>query len=259
MRNLFITIIFFAALPLFGQSAEGAAAGIVRAARNRIDAKTITSRSRMELTAKNGGKTERLIDQFSKDGADGKKIFIVFQKPAGVAGTRFLTITQKSGGKDNKWIFLPSLGKTRRISASEGSGSFVGTDLSYDDVSSADRDAALDTHTMLREENLNGKACYVIQSVPKDAAYQYSKMTQWIGKADSITWKIELYDQKGSLKKILEALEVKTIQGYETPVRTKMTTISAGTSTEIFVEEIKYNGEIPDGVFTQNYLETGKL
>lgn len=254
-------VIFFHVIWLPVQSAAAQdAASIIEGARNRIGVKTISSRSRMELTAKNGGKTERLIDQFSKDNADGKKILVVFQKPASVAGTRFLTVTKNglTGSGSDKWIFLPSLAKVRRISSAEGSGSFVGTDLSYDDISSTDRDVSLDNHTLLREETLNGNQCYVVQSVPKDKGYQYSKMILWISKTDKITYKIELYNKKEILHKILQVLEVKKIQNYDTPVRSKMTTVPAGTSTEIFVESIKYGEAIPDGVFSQNYLETGR-
>jgi hypothetical protein len=234
------------------------AASIVRAARDRIDAKTIVSRSRMELTAKNGNTTERIIDQFSMDSDDVKRIFIVFQRPASVAGTRFLTVT-RNGEDADKWIFLPNLGRVRRISAQEGDASFVGTDLSYDDVASASRDVSLDDHSLLREEMLNGGAMYVIQSIPKDRGYQYSKMIQWIGKADNVTYKLELYNKRGVLHKVMETLSLKTVQGYLTPMVSKMTTVTAGTSTVINVEQIKYDDAIPDGVFTQRYLETGKL
>ncbi|MDR2150842.1 MAG: outer membrane lipoprotein-sorting protein [Spirochaetaceae bacterium] len=237
-------------------SAQDAAA-IVKASRDRIKADTVSSRSRMVLSAKDGRTSERLIDQYSKDGPDGSRTIIVFQSPASVAGTRFLTMENKNG-KNDQWIFLPSLGKVRRIDSSEGSGSFMGTDLSYDDIASSSRDSALDTHRIQREENLNGTLCYVIESVPKDGAYQYSKMIQWIDKANGISYRIELYDKKGALAKVLESAAVKNIQGRLTPTVTKMTTIATGTSTTITIEIMKYDDPIPDGVFTARYLETGR-
>jgi lipopolysaccharide export LptBFGC system permease protein LptF len=253
-------VVFMLGLLLFGavflpaQSAEA----IVDSARNRIGAETVTSRSRMVLTDKKGGTSERIIDQFSKKNADGDRTLIVFQRPASIAGTRFLTIENNDKSND-KWIFLPNLGRVRRIAASEGSGSFIGTDMSYDDIASASRDVSLDTHTLLREEAVNGQQMYVIESVPKDKGYQYSRMVQWIGKTDKITHKIELYNKRGALHKVLEVLTVKIIQNYETPVVTRMTTISAGTSTTINVDTLKYDDPMPDGIFSQSYLETGRL
>jgi hypothetical protein len=233
------------------------ALAIVRASRDRISADTVSSRSRMVITAKDGTTSERVLDQYSKDGPRGDRTIIVFQKPASVANTRFLTMENPSG-PDDRWIFLPSLGKVRRIAATEGSGSFMGTDFSYDDISSASRDAGLDAHTLVREELLNGRPCFVIESVPKDKSYQYAKMVQWIDKGSSISYKLELYDRRGTLVKQVDILETRNVQGQETPTTTRMTTLTAGTSTTIYMDIIKYDDPIPEGVFTTKYLETGR-
>ena len=255
MKRFFCSFLMITALcaGLFAQNA----AAIVRESRERIKVTTAQTRSRWVITAKNGSAAERLIDQFSKDDAAGlSRVVLEFRQPAGVAGTRFLTMDTGKGGS-NQWIFLPSLGKVRRIAGSEGSGSFMNTDFSYDDIASMDRDPDLDTHTLLREENLNGKACYVIESRPKDNAYQYSKMVQWIDKGNKVTLKIELYDKKGAHVKTLEILELKDIQGLLSIVKTRMTTIGGGNTT-INVEILKYNDPIPESVFSTTYLETGR-
>jgi hypothetical protein len=240
------------------QDAANSAASIVDRSRNRIQASTTQTRSKMVITAKNGGTTERLMDQYSKDDAKGNnRSVIVFQSPASVAGTRFLTI-ENPGKEDDRWIFLPGVGRVRRIAASEGSGSFVGTDLSYDDVSSQDRNVDLDNHRILREEKFKDADCYVIESVPKDSGYQYSKMISFIDKASLVNYKIELYDRRGTLVKTLEILELNDVQGRLTPMITKMSTLAAGTSTTINVEIIRYDGNIPESVFTTAYLETGR-
>ncbi|MDR0685308.1 MAG: outer membrane lipoprotein-sorting protein, partial [Spirochaetaceae bacterium] len=115
------------------------AASIIEQARNRDNAATMSSRSRMVITAKNGSTTERVMDQYSKDDANGNdRSVMVFQSPATVKGTRFLMIDNASGDTD-QWIFLPSLGKVRRIASSESGGSFMGSDFSYDDMSMMSR------------------------------------------------------------------------------------------------------------------------
>ena len=234
------------------------AAAVVEKSRNRIKADTISTRSKMILTAKNGAVSERVIDQYSKkDGKGNNRAIIVFQDPATVRGTRFLTL--ENPGKDNdQWIYLPSLGKVRRIAASEGSGSFMGTDFSYDDISSVDRKTDLDSHKILREEKFQDKDCYVIESVPKDTNYQYSKMIQWVDKNNFVTYKAELYDKRGNQVKLLELLELKDVQGRLAAMVTKMTTLAAGTSTSLNVGTLKYDEPIPEGVFTTKFLETGR-
>jgi len=234
------------------------AVSIVNSAKNRVKMDTISSRSRMVITSKDGSVTERVIDQYSKDGPNGSRTVIVFQKPANVAGTRFLTMDTASGGSD-RWIFLPSLGRTRRIAASESGGSFMGTDFSYDDISSMDRDVSLDTHTFIREETLNGKSCYVIQSVPKDNSFQYSKTVVWIDKTSFLIYKSEMYNRRDELVKVMEMSDFKDVQGRLTPMQTKISTVTAGSSTTIYMEIIKYDDQIPEAVFTTAYLETGRI
>jgi outer membrane lipoprotein-sorting protein len=239
---------------LFAQDA----ASIVQASRNLIAADTVSTRARMVITAKNGSTTERVIDQYGKDDAQGKsRTVIVFQQPASVRGTRFLTL-ENAAGDDDQWIFLPSLGKVRRIASSEGGSNFMGTDMSYADLSATSRGVDEDTHTLLREEQYEGASCYVIQSVSKDASYQYAKMLLWIDKATLVNYKIEGYDRRGTLVKTMEFSGFHDVQGFLTPAQLKVTTIAAGTSTTVYTDIIKYNDPIPDGVFTTAYLETGR-
>jgi outer membrane lipoprotein-sorting protein len=247
-------VFFLAALSLAAQNAEE----IVRASRNRIEADTTYTRSTMVLKARNGSETRRVIEQFSKKGPGGDRVMIVFHEPRSVAGTRFLTI-ENGGAEEDRWIFQPARGREQRIAQGDGSKSFVGTDFSNDDISSANRDADLDTHALLREENLGEYPCYVIQSTPKNASYQYSKMIQWIDKNTGVCHKIDLYDRKNALVKTLETLALELIDGRLTATRTRMTSHAAGTSTLIAVDSIRYNANIPDGIFTREFLATGRV
>jgi len=234
------------------------AASIVESSRNRIKSDSIRSVSRMVITAKNGSTSERVIEQISKDGPNGGRTVIVFRSPATVAGTRFLTMDNASGGSD-QWIFLPELSRLRKVAASQSGESFMGTDFSYDDISSVDRKTSLDDHTLLREETLNGKACYVIESIPKDSSFKYSKTVSWIDKEDYLSYKIELYNRRGELTKIMEMSNFKDVQGRLTPMQTKVSTVGAGTSTTIFMENMRYDDPaVSDGFFTTAFLETGR-
>jgi outer membrane lipoprotein-sorting protein len=252
----------FCAVAALLLSAAGAvsqdAESIVRASRNRIESNTTSTRYTMIIRAKDGSETKRVMDQYSRDDDKGnRRTVIVFQDPVSVKGTRFLTM-ENSGKEDDRWIFLPNLGRVRRIAASEGSGSFVGTDFSYDDISSANRKADLDKHKLLREENLNGRSCYVIESVPRDSSYQYSKMIQWIDRETGLNYRVELYDKRSAHVKTLESMDFKDVQGRLTALLTRMSSLTAGTSTDLRSDIVKYDDPIPETVFTTAYLETGR-
>jgi outer membrane lipoprotein-sorting protein len=254
-RRVLLGAFVFAAAFVWAQDA----ANIMKTAKDRIQADTMSTRSRMVIAAKNGSTTERVIDQYSKNGANGyARAVIVFQSPATVKGTRFLTVDNDSG-KSDQWIFLPALGKIRRIASSESGGSFMGTDFSYDDMSLMDRNPELDTHGILREEDLEGRACYVIESVPKDNSFQYSTSISWVDRSTYRIYRREMYDRRGNLAKVMEISGYREVQGRDTPTVTKVSTPAAGTSTTIYLDIIKYDDPIPEGVFTTAFLETGRV
>ena len=234
------------------------AAAIIERSRNRIQSETVSTRFRMVIRGRGDSVSERQMDQYSKKDTGGNnRSVVVFGEPATVRGTRFLTI-ENQNGPNEQWIFLPSLGRIRRIAAAEGSSSFVGTDFSYDDLASTDRRSNLDNHTILREESLNGRACYVIESTPIDTSYQYSRMVQWIDRENFVPHKVELYDRRGNQVKLLEILELREVQGRLSPTVTRMASLAAGTSTTLNVVNLRYDDPIPESVFTTNFLETGR-
>ena len=242
-------LVFILMLLCTGLLAAQDAVSIMNSARNRAQYESISSVSRMVITARNGTTTERVIEQHSKDGPNGSRTVIIFQRPASVAGTRFRTMDNASGGTDLE-IYLPELGRRRRIAAQESGGSFMGTDFSYDDMSFMDRDVSLDTHSILREETLNGRACYIIRSVPLNSSWQYSSTLTWIDKANFLIYKTEMYNARGELIKVMEMSDFQNVQGRLTPMQTKLSTVIAGTSTTIYIENLRYDASIPEEIFS---------
>lgn len=255
----FATMLLSLVLSVYAQDA----AIIMERAQSKNDSSTMSSRSRMVITARNGSTTERVIDQYSKDDAQGRgRSIIVFQSPATVRRTRFLTMENDSGESD-QWIFLPGIGKVRRIASSESGGSFMGTDFSYDDLTMASRGVEEDTHTILREETIavNGDnaLCYVIQSVPRDTDFQYSRVVSWVDKANYRIYRRELYGNRDMVEKVMEVSGYEDVQGHDTAMQIRVSTLAAGTSTTIYTDIIKYDDPIPEGVFTTAFLETGRV
>ncbi len=256
---LLATMMLSVVLSVYAQDA----AVIMERAQNKNDSSTMSSRSRMVITPKNGSATERVIDQYSKEDAQGRnRSIIIFQSPATVKGTRFLTLENNSGDSD-QWIFLPGIGKVRRIASSESGGNFMGTDFSYNDMDMTSRDVSEDTHTVIGEEVItvdgSNVLCYRIQSVPKDADFQYSKMITWVDKENSRIYKRDLYNDRGGIEKNMEISGYKDVQGFDTATQIKMSTLAAGTSTTLHSDIIKYDDPIPEGVFTTAFLETGRV
>lgn len=254
-------IVFFAALIIYsaaGLAAEDSPETIVKAARTQAAITSIGTRAKMEI--QKGGTTlnELVVDQYSLRESNGnQRSFLEIKAPANVKGTRFLMIA-KNGSVDQR-IYLPSLGKIRRITGTtEGTESFLGTDFSYNDLAYMERDSSLDTYRMLTEDSHNGALCYVIEAKPKDTKSEYAKTHVWIEKDTNRFVKTEFFDAKETRVKIIEISDYRIIQGINTPMVTKMTTLAADTSTVIRILKMQYNMQIPDKVFTPRYLEQGR-
>lgn len=222
----------------------------------------------MTLTEKNGSTDVRQVKQYGRSANGLKAVVMDFVGPgsSNVKGTRFLLQENGNGKDDDKFIYMPALKSTRRVSTADGSKAFVGTDASYDDLSTRDIDK--DEHTFIGEEKktVNGTTydCWVVSSKSKNANdTQYGDKKQWIYKDQLIPVYAELYDKKGKLLKTLEVLELKDVKGetgkvYHTPMKSLMTNVQTGHSTKLEIKQIVVDKPLPAKVFTQNFLSTGK-
>ncbi len=212
----------------------------------------------LQLVDKNNKVSSRVIEMFATKNNKGESLsLIIFHSPASVKNTRFLSV-ENTGRNNDQWIYLPALKKVRRIAASEGNKSFMGTDLTYDDMGA--RDINDDTHTLMGEENLNGRQCYRVESVPTSPSdSQYSKRISLVDKERMIPLKMELYDNKGKLIKIMFMENIKNIQGHWTPLKTSMKNTQTNHKTIIEMTKIIYDEKIPAGIFTTRFLQAGRL
>lgn len=235
---------------------------IVKKALDVKDPAFTQSAVQMDLIEKNGAKETRLVREYGRSKNNIKAVVMIFLSPASVKDTRFLLQENEGNAPDDKFIFLPDLRSTRRVSTAEGSKSFMGTDASYDDLST--RDIDVDTHELLREEEKNGFNCYVVKSKaknPQDSQYGYR--IQWIDKATWVPVYAELYDKKDKLLKVLTVEKLEKINGatgetYNIPMINSMKNVQTGHETRLTIQKIVLDKSLPDRVFTQNFLNTGK-
>lgn len=206
----------------------------------------------MELVNKAGQKRVRELTMLRKDYGDGgnQKYFIYFHKPSDVKDTTFM-VYKYPDRDDDRWLFIPAISLVKRIAANDKYSSFVGSDFTYEDVSG--RKPEEDTHTLIKEEELDDRACFVIESIPKEAS-EYTKRISWIDKINFLPLKEEFYDKQNELYRQFEALEIKDVNGIPTPTKRVMKNIKTGHRTEVVFQEVEYNLGIGDDIFSERYL-----
>lgn len=206
----------------------------------------------MELINKDGQKRIRELTMLRKDYVEGQdqKYFIYFHKPSDVKDTTFM-VYKYPDRDDDRWLFIPAISLVKRIAANDKYSSFVGSDFTYEDVSG--RKPEEDAHTLIKEEELDGRACFVIESIPKEAS-EYTKRISWIDKINFLPLKEEFYDKQNDLYRQFEALEIKDVNGIPTPTKRVMKNIKTGHRTEVMFQEVEYNLGIGDDIFSERYL-----
>lgn len=160
-----------------------------------------TASMTMELINRQGRMVSRKIDVSTLETpGDGDKSLSIFLDPADVKGTKSLTFSH--GLKpDDQWLYLPALKRVKRISSKNKSGPFMGSEFAFEDISSQEVNKY--TYKFLKEENVNGLDCYVIERIPAYAHSGYTRQISWVDKSEFRVQKVEFYDRKNALLKTL--------------------------------------------------------
>lgn len=217
--------------------------------------KDFQARVRMTLITRDGQQRLRELTMLRKNYPGGEqRYFIYFHSPADVAGTTFM-VYKYPGRDDDRWIFIPAINLVNRIAARDSRSSFVGSDFTYEDVSGRDLEA--DTHRLLKEEDVNGRPSYLVESIPKSST-EYTRKLAWIDQASFLPLKEEYYDVQGALYKHFTAEDIKEVQSASgelpTVMKRTMVDIKTGHKTDVVFERIQYNVGIGDDLFTERYL-----
>ena len=234
---------------------EMTAREIIEKVYNRAEGDDQTSNLTMILINKSGKERIRKIQQFTKDMGDMEKSIMFFQSPADIKNTSFMNWSYDDDKSDDQWIYLPALKKTKRISSDSKSDYFMGSDFTYDDL--GDRKLDDDTHQLMREETTDGVAYYVVESIPKDEDYMYSKTITWIRKDNFIGLKKEFYDEDEDLLKILHIKEFEEISGLLIITNSEMHNLQKDHKTKMVVSDIQINTGISDSKFTERMMMRG--
>jgi outer membrane lipoprotein-sorting protein len=187
---------------------------------------------------------------------DGDKSLTVFNNPKDVKGTAFLSYSYKIGD-DDQWLYLPALQRVKRISSRNKSGSFMGSEFSYEDIASQEVEKF--THKWLRDETYKGKECFVVERRPVDKYSGYLRQVNWVDKQEYLIQKIEFYDRKNYHLKTL------VVEGYDLflekfwrPNVEHMTNHLNGKSTLISWSGRKFRQGITENDFSQNSLRRAR-
>jgi hypothetical protein len=206
----------------------------------------------MELYSSSGDMRSRKLNNYRQEGEVDRSL-MQFTEPADIKGTSFLLLDDQANDQEDMYLYLPVLGSVRKISGSQKNGSFVGSDLSYNDIGifsganfsdnyqaeiTAEDDKIIELH---------------LEIIDPDIDYSYAKM--WVRKDLWLGEKIEYYDQQEELIKVINLSDFDEIDGNRLARRIEVENVQKKSRTILKMLEVEFDPELDPNIFTTRYLQ----
>jgi len=208
--------------------------------------------SEMILIDKDGKEEIREMVMFSQKGENEKTSTLMrFLSPKSVKGVTLLNIDDG----EKIYLYMPAYDKARRIAGSSKGDEFMGTGLSYEDMSMDYKDK--DYEKNLLEETDNE---YIIEVLPTEEDVSYEKIIIHVDKEKFYATKVEFYEADNELTKTLTINKIKVDDnGKVTPMEIVFTDTEENKKTKIVIKEIEYNVELSSSFFSIRTLKKPTL
>jgi hypothetical protein len=217
----------------------------------------------MILIDKNGSQRKRKIRSFRMDQGEDEQSIMFFLEPADVKDTGFLTYDYDDIEKDDdQWLYLPALKKSKRIASSDKSGSFMGSDFTYADMT--DRNLDYYDYELLREDEVDGNPVWLVQAIPHEEREieetGYTKSVLFVRKDNYVVVRAVNWVKKGSRLKYLDVKKLEQIDGIWVPTEIHMTTKKGKTTlhkTILISDNVRFGQAMDQSRFSVRQLEKG--
>lgn len=218
------------------------------------------------LRDKDGNEKKSVYRRIWKDykGADGvaDKMVLFTEYPPDAEGAAFMrwAYTTTSDRNADQWIYLPVLKKIRRVSIRDPADSFLGSDLTYADISSRDIDA--DIHRLIRILHRGDEQLYAVESLPVDKANGiYGKTVSWFVKGngwdDCVKRQVDFYDKKGQPLK-QQTIKWQQIKNAWVWSEVIVKNFQTNHSSLFQVTDVRINLGLQDELFSERSLSVGQ-
>jgi outer membrane lipoprotein-sorting protein len=205
-----------------------------------------SGRSTITMTVIKPGKETVLVIASLSDGSERQLIQVL--EPARDAGQAFLIV------EDNLWIYNPRLKRTLRLPPSGRSDSFLGSDISYNDLGG--RDLASDYQASLSEET---EEQITLELIPDALApTPYGKVVIKVRPADYAPIEYVYYDQREQAVRRIGFDNYTEVNGLPFPTYLVVENLlREGERTIVEISDYEFGIELDESCFSQQALERG--
>lgn len=259
-----------ASLRAQAQAPRITAEAVARRVQDRDSGRDSRFTMRMKLGDRHNRLRERVLDVITLRGRgapgapasapDGDRLLIRFSYPNDIKGTSFL-VWEHPDAEDERFLFLPSLGRARRIASEETQGSFVGSDFTYEDIGGREFESY--TYRLIGDgatwTGADGAAhkVYTLESRSRDANARFPRVVSSVRQDNFVVVKADIYNKRDEIQKTYEVRRLEKTDGYWTALEMRMADLLARTSTELVMERVEYDVGLTADHFSRRELERG--
>ncbi len=229
---------------------------IMEKANDTLIASDISSDIIMTLENDKGNKRVRELSIKSKESDGLSRSVLHFRSPADIEGTGFLMIETPDGDSD-MWLYLPELGKVRKIVSSGKGDSFMGSDITYSDMEGKNIEEF--TYTRFEDEIVDSESCYVIEaaSITPDSEDGYARTVYKISKEKLVPLQAFMFSTNGTNVKQMHIMDVINMEGSWIPTLIEVEDTEKHHKTIMNLLNVEMHTSPDDSYFTQQYLKRG--
>jgi len=193
---------------------------------------------------------------------EGDRLLIRFTYPNDIRGTAFL-VWEHPDADDERFLFLPSLGRVRRIAGTETQESFVGSDFTYEDIGGREFDeytyafAGPDGERASWTPPAGGPSseAWRLESKRKDQSAQFPRVVSLVLKDSFVVVQAEIYNRRAERQKVYTVKKLDQVEKIWTVTGSDMNNALEKSRTELDVEAADYNVGLKEPDFSRRELE----
>jgi hypothetical protein len=260
-------------LPARAQAPRLTAEEVARRVQDRDSGRDSRFTMRMKLADRHNRVRERVLEVITLRGRgapgapptapDGDHLLIRFSYPNDIKGTSFL-VWEHPDAEDERFLFLPSLGRVRRIAGSETQDSFVGSDFTYEDIGGREFDDYTYAFAGTDGENASWtppggapRPAWRLESKHKDASAQFPRVVSLVLKDSFLVAGADIFNRRNERQKVYTVRRIEQIENIWTVMDSEMTNALERSRTELTVERADYNVGLKEADFSRRELERG--
>jgi hypothetical protein len=234
--------------------------GVARAMEDRDTGRDSRGEMRMRLVDRQGRARERVlaITALRGEGGRGDKTLVRFTYPNDIRGTSFL-VWEHADAADERFLYLPALGRVRRIAGQEKQESFAGSDLSYEDIGG--RDVADYTYAFTSETaswtapDGSRHAAWALESRARDKDAEFPRSVSLVLKDQLVSVHADIFNRRDERAKVFDVRRLERVDGIWSALDLVVSNERDKTRTELTTTSLRYDVGLTEDDFSRRQLE----